>query len=135
MKARMLRMQYGDFPVLSWQEVQKHVSVEDCWMVVNNVAVDVTWFLQLHPAGQECVLRYAGTDATEHFIFHSKQAQKLWRKSPVMGFVLEHAPKKKGKGRKGESKGMSLAASCPLSGDGGRVNSSDAKPKGGDSMG
>ena len=48
-------------------EVSKHTSKTDCWVVVAGKDLDVTNFLQYHPGGELAILTFAGKDATEEF--------------------------------------------------------------------
>jgi len=49
------------------EEVAKHVTKEDCWIVLNGQVVNVTSFLPDHPGGDQVVLSFAGKDASEDF--------------------------------------------------------------------
>jgi predicted heme/steroid binding protein len=73
------------------EEVSKHNSRDDCWLISHGNVYDVTPFLESHPAGPASILRHAGTDASRDFDFHSRGAQKLWAKFQV-GFVHGHGP-------------------------------------------
>jgi len=44
---------------------------------------DVTDFLPLHPAGEKSIVKYAGTDSTQHYDFHRGRAQEMWSKYEV----------------------------------------------------
>lgn len=44
---------------LTGQEVAKHSTQEDCWVVVHGKAYDVTDFLPEHPGGMKIILKYA----------------------------------------------------------------------------
>jgi cytochrome b involved in lipid metabolism len=59
-------------------EIARHNTVESCWLIVKNVVYDVTYFLPLHPAGCESILRHGGEDATLDFEFHSSGARRQW---------------------------------------------------------
>jgi len=48
-------------------EVAKHKTEKDCWVVVNGQVLDVTSFLKDHPGGKQAILLYAGKDATAEF--------------------------------------------------------------------
>ncbi len=50
------------------QEVGKHNTEDDCWLVIDGLVYDVTPFLRSHPGGITIILPYAGCDATK--IFH-----------------------------------------------------------------
>merc|ERR1711959_617687 len=48
-------------------EVSKHTSKTDCWVILNDTVLDVTTFLKDHPGGELAILTFAGRDATEEF--------------------------------------------------------------------
>merc|ERR1712118_627224 len=49
------------------EEVAKHITKEDCWVVVNGQVMNVTNFLKDHPGGELAILTFAGKDASEEF--------------------------------------------------------------------
>ncbi len=49
------------------QEVSKHNTKNDCWIIIKNIIYDVTDFLSIHPGGSSIMLQVAGKDATEYF--------------------------------------------------------------------
>jgi len=52
-------------------EVAKHNTANDCWIIVDGKAYDVTGWLANHPGGQKIILGYAGMDATDVYdAFH-----------------------------------------------------------------
>lgn len=53
--------------MLDIQEVSKHNTKTDCWVIVHGKAYDVTHFLNEHPGGSAIILKYAGKDATKAF--------------------------------------------------------------------
>merc|ERR1712146_15607 len=57
----------GDAGGYSMEEVAKHTSKTDCWVVVSGQVLDVTKFLGEHPGGELAILTFAGKDATEEF--------------------------------------------------------------------
>lgn len=59
------------------------------WVVVDRTVYDVTNFLKCHPAGAQTILRHAGTDVTEDFMFHSNNAQLIWRRRMKVVGVLD----------------------------------------------
>lgn len=65
--------------VYTIQEVQKHNSTDDLWIVYNGQVYDVTSYLDEHPGGEEVIADCAGTDATEAFndIGHSDDAHEI----------------------------------------------------------
>lgn len=42
------------------QEVEKHSSEKDCWIVINNKVFDATSVLDWHPGGKASIMAYAG---------------------------------------------------------------------------
>lgn len=60
------------------EEVARHNSAGDCWLVAHGKVYDVTAFLKHHPAGEFAIVRHAGTDSTIDFDFHPVKAQKMW---------------------------------------------------------
>merc|ERR1719353_2735836 len=52
---------------LTMEEVAKHTTKTDCWVVVSGKVLDVTSFLSEHPGGELAILTFAGKDATEEF--------------------------------------------------------------------
>merc|ERR1712048_567026 len=49
------------------EEVAKHTTKTDCWVVVSGQVLNVTSFLSQHPGGELAILTFAGKDATEEF--------------------------------------------------------------------
>lgn len=49
---------------VSVEEITKHSSVDDLWVVVDGIVYDVTAFAPEHPGGVNILLQYAGRDAT-----------------------------------------------------------------------
>lgn len=48
-------------------EIKKHSSVEDCWLVVDGNVWDMTDFAPNHPGGSAIIHRFAGRDASETY--------------------------------------------------------------------
>ena len=58
---------------MTGEEVGKHSTAEDCWVVVHNEVYDFSCFFAAepcytHPGGNDPILKYAGKDGTEGFI-------------------------------------------------------------------
>eukprot|EP01080_Neovahlkampfia_damariscottae_P010159 gene10159-2579_t len=51
----------------SVEEVSKHTSENDCWVIVNGKVLNVTKFLDEHPGGKDSIMMFAGKDASEEF--------------------------------------------------------------------
>nr|BDV32468.1 fatty acid desaturase delta4 desaturase [Cololabis saira] len=60
--------------VYTWEEVQKHRSRNDQWLVIDRKVYNVTQWAKRHPGGFRVLGHYAGEDATEPFAaFHPDQ--------------------------------------------------------------
>ncbi|KAL7542616.1 hypothetical protein ACHAXR_011933 [Thalassiosira sp. AJA248-18] len=60
------------------EEIKKHNTPEDVWIVVNNKVYDCTQYLELHPGGEPSILVYGGRGCTEDFVaVHSNDATRL----------------------------------------------------------
>ncbi|CAN4104562.1 unnamed protein product [Withania somnifera] len=51
----------------TYDEVSLHNSPNDCWVIINAKAYNVTNFLNDHPGGEEVLVMAAGKDASEEF--------------------------------------------------------------------
>merc|ERR1719343_1837366 len=75
--------------MLSMEEVAKHNTKEDCWVVLYGKAYDLTKFGKVHPGGAGLIYDNAGKDATALFDpIHPKDIMdKLLKPSLTMGEV------------------------------------------------
>lgn len=66
----------ASFPTYTWDEIKKHATEEDCWVVLNDNVLNVTKFLNEHPGGLDPIKDMAGEDITSSFesIGHSSTA-------------------------------------------------------------
>ncbi|KAF1930591.1 uncharacterized protein M421DRAFT_377288 [Didymella exigua CBS 183.55] len=53
--------------LISYGEVQKHATEDDCWVVINGLVYNMTEFLEAHPGGRSAILQQAGKDASVKF--------------------------------------------------------------------
>lgn len=75
------------------EEVKKHTTEKDCWVVVNGEVLDVTSFLPDHPGGKMAIMTFAGRDATEEFnMVHDEGVVEKYASECVIG-TLKGAPK------------------------------------------
>lgn len=49
------------------EEVMRHNTPQDCWIIIANQVFDITSFLDKHPGGKNIILKFAGKDCTEIF--------------------------------------------------------------------
>ena len=52
---------------LTLQEISKHNTAADCWMIISNKVYNLTSFLPVHPGGMGLILPYCGKDGTNAF--------------------------------------------------------------------
>merc|ERR1712003_45970 len=69
-------------------EVAKHTTKGDCWVVVAGQVLNVTNFLSAHPGGELAILTFAGKDATEEFnMIHPPDVIPKYAPDAVIGVV------------------------------------------------
>ncbi|RME79606.1 MAG: cytochrome b5 domain-containing protein [Methanobacteriota archaeon] len=78
---------------LSLEEVRKHNSSSDCWIIIDNAVYYATPYIQYHPGGIDIITAYCGGDASEAFktkggagVSHSNNA-KLFLSSLYLGEI------------------------------------------------
>ncbi|VDO02196.1 unnamed protein product [Rodentolepis nana] len=76
--------------IYSINEVNKHNTEEDCWVVINDNVYDVTSLLEKHPGGTDSIMEVAGTFATKGFnaVPHSEGARH-WMNKFYIGEIAE----------------------------------------------
>jgi predicted heme/steroid binding protein len=68
------------------EDVAKHKSKDDIWVVIDGQVLDVTKFLPDHPGGEKAILLYAGRDATEEFnMLHDPKVIPRYAPDAVIG--------------------------------------------------
>jgi cytochrome b involved in lipid metabolism len=82
-------------PPITWEEVQRHRSLDDLWVVLDGEIYDLTGWAKDHPGGTKILLAWAGRDATDafHRAKHSA-ATKVFRLNYRVGRVVGPAPAK-----------------------------------------
>jgi cytochrome b involved in lipid metabolism len=70
-------------------EVQTHNTLESAWITCGNTIYDVTPYITNHPGGSSSILNKSGgvVDCTRDLHFHSKRAQREWKRYKV-GILL-----------------------------------------------
>lgn len=77
--------------IIAEEEVEKHSTVEDCWIILGNDSngganvYDVTKYLDDHPGGPEIMLEFAGKNGDEMFedINHSSEARSKMKEYKI----------------------------------------------------
>lgn len=73
---------------LTWDEVKKHKTEKDCWIVVDQKVYQLEDFLPDHPGGKKAPLIYAGKDATEEFnMLHKPEILDKYAQEYFIGTV------------------------------------------------
>merc|ERR1719326_2200987 len=71
-------------------EVAKHNTEDDCWVVLHGKVYDVTDFLEDHPGGATSIVAYAGKDASKPFdMLHSMDLLTKYADDYVVGVVAD----------------------------------------------
>ena len=52
---------------IKMEEVRKHKTIDDAWMILNGKVYNVTRYVKFHPGGVEYLMQGAGRDATKLF--------------------------------------------------------------------
>lgn len=75
------------------EDVAKHNSENDLWLVVDGKIYDVTKFINEHPGGREPFLKHGGEDVTKYF--HAVKKHSLseglsdFMESLYIGYVID----------------------------------------------
>ncbi|KAI9737687.1 MAG: hypothetical protein M1818_005691 [Claussenomyces sp. TS43310] len=75
------------------EEVAKHNTKEDLWVVVKGVVMDVSDWLDEHPGGPQAIMNFMGRDATEEFeMLHDDEVIPKYAAKQVIGRVQGQTP-------------------------------------------
>ncbi|KAI7902544.1 acyl-CoA dehydrogenase/oxidase [Cokeromyces recurvatus] len=56
-----------EIKIFSRNEVAKHNTEDDCWIIIDGAVYNVSTFAQLHPGGSQILIELGGKDVTEDF--------------------------------------------------------------------
>ncbi|KAG8563757.1 hypothetical protein GDO81_016194 [Engystomops pustulosus] len=81
-------------PRYTWEEVQKHNTKTDKWLVVERKVYNITDWVKRHPGGIRVISHYAGEDATDAFVaFHpDPNFVRKFLKPLYVGELAENEP-------------------------------------------
>ncbi|KAL6803389.1 cytochrome b5-like heme/steroid binding domain-containing protein [Trichoderma sp. SZMC 28013] len=97
----------------SVDEVAKHASKTDLYMIIHHKVYDVSTFIEKHPGGEEILTDVAGRDATEEYddAGHSEKADRLLKKLYIGEVDYSAASQPAGKSLKKDSESNSYVTS------------------------
>lgn len=77
-------------PKYTMRQVAEHVTLDDCWVVVNGKIYNMSEFLDDHPGGKRAVMLYAGKDASAEFnlLHRPGLAERLLEPEQFVGNVF-----------------------------------------------
>jgi cytochrome b involved in lipid metabolism len=52
---------------ISPEELSKHATAKDCWLLIDGIVYDVTKYQDSHPGGCAVMVEHAGQDCTSNF--------------------------------------------------------------------
>lgn len=79
----------ASLPAYGWDEIRKHSSKTDRWLVIDGRVYDVTRWAKKHPGGERLIATHSGQDATDAWeAFHiDQQAVAKYLKGMLVGIV------------------------------------------------
>ncbi|KAH3758548.1 hypothetical protein Pelo_9645 [Pelomyxa schiedti] len=76
---------------MTWEQVAQHSTIDDAWVVVNNVVYDITSCMKSHRGGRVVPLKFLGKDATQAITsIHSRITVGKMQQSLAIG-VISHS--------------------------------------------
>ncbi|XP_075513328.1 cytochrome b5-like [Primulina tabacum] len=81
----------------TFDQVEKHNKLEDCWLIVHGKVYDVSPFILEHPGGEEVMISSTGKDATSDYedTGHGDYAKDLMKNYVIGQIDMSTVPVKK----------------------------------------
>ncbi|RVD90593.1 cytochrome B5 [Tubulinosema ratisbonensis] len=74
---------------ISKSEVLNHNTLEDCWVIIDNLVYDITEFTKYHPGNKNIFKEWAGKDVTQVFYkVHPYVNYKEFLKYEQVGYLV-----------------------------------------------
>ncbi|KAJ3120031.1 hypothetical protein HK098_004924 [Nowakowskiella sp. JEL0407] len=78
----------GSVRQITRDEVAKHNSEKDAWIIIDTEVFNITDFAAMHPGGELLLLQYAGKDVTDEFYgLHKQEVLERYRKKLLIGSI------------------------------------------------
>ncbi|KAK7113757.1 hypothetical protein V1264_012987 [Littorina saxatilis] len=82
-------------PTYGWEEIKKHATKSDRWLVIDGCVYDVTRWAKRHPGGERLIAHHAGQDATDAWVAFHKDHKAVGKYlKPMMIGVLKEGEAK-----------------------------------------
>ncbi|KAF7157329.1 hypothetical protein CNMCM5623_001452 [Aspergillus felis] len=82
----------SSLPIYSLQDVSRHNTSKDLWIVLDKEVYDVTQFQTEHPGGERILRKVAGKDATDKFLeYHEASILARYRERLQVGVLKEES--------------------------------------------
>lgn len=76
------------------EEVAKHNTAKDCWIIIDSIVYDVSKFIGMHPGGESVLLDVAGKECTEEFYgLHRHEVIQKFGPKYKIGLIVNEKPK------------------------------------------
>ncbi|KAI9310073.1 acyl-CoA dehydrogenase/oxidase [Dichotomocladium elegans] len=81
-----------DIKIFTRDEVAKHCSEGDCWIIIDSEVYDVSKFAPMHPGGEQLLLEFGGKDATDDFYGLHRQEVLVKYARLKIGTIADEQP-------------------------------------------
>ncbi|RHZ55430.1 cytochrome b5-like heme/steroid binding domain-containing protein, partial [Aspergillus thermomutatus] len=86
----------SSLPIYSLQDVSRHNTSKDLWVIIDKEVFDLTLFQAEHPGGDRILRKVAGKDATDEFLqYHSASILARYRERLQVGVLTAETPEPK----------------------------------------
>lgn len=72
---------------LTTDDISKHHSSNDCWIIIENKVYDTTLYLSRHPGGEWRITPFCGKDATQPFLTKDGRGNHSAEAFQILGLI------------------------------------------------